>query len=143
MNRNAILLRETAVSIVINSLLSIAFFVAVFGLDVPVPVADLGPDFLPQTFMIALMGSLVPALLLRRKLGGPVRPVVLRALAIALASLVVIGGGALLLCLAQGTVLLDPLDALAVKAAFGAFLSVLVTPLAILPLFHSASKVTP
>ena len=65
-----LLLRETAISVAINTALSAAFFVVVFGTRHPVQLAAYGTDFPMQAFMIALMGSLVPSLLLRRRMGG-------------------------------------------------------------------------
>lgn len=131
MTREGVVLRETLVSIAVNTVISIALFVAIFGLGAPVPVAALGPDFLPQSFMVALMGCLVPAAILRRRAGGPVGDVARRAILIALVSLIVAGGGAWLLCVAIGPVPIPAAAALAIKALFGALLAAVTTPIAV------------
>jgi hypothetical protein len=64
--RKAYLRTETAISIVINAVLSLGFFWLVFGFAPFVPVAGLGGyavDFLPQSFMIALMSTLMPGII--------------------------------------------------------------------------------
>lgn len=71
MNAQSYIRRETGVSIVINSVLSLLFFFLVFGMDDPIPVWGMGQwvfDFLPQSFMIALMSTLVPGYLTAKKL---------------------------------------------------------------------------
>lgn len=63
--------REMITSAVISAIISAFFVFAIFG---GVPLISLwgmsgdALDFLPQTFMLSLMSSLIPALLLRRKL---------------------------------------------------------------------------
>lgn len=98
MNTPDILLRETLISMVINGALSLIFFLIMFDVRAVVPLNLLGPDFLPQSFMVSLMGSLVPGLLMRKRYGGAARPVIRRALLFALAGLIGAGGSALLLC---------------------------------------------
>ena len=62
---------ETAVSIVINVLISALFMFAVFGRT---PLIDLwgshglAIDFIPQTFMISAMSVLVPTLIARKRI---------------------------------------------------------------------------
>lgn len=126
----ALIRRETAISVAINIGLSIAFYVALFGLAVPAAPLALGRDFVPQAFMVTLMGTLVPGLLTRRKVGGPATAIVVRAIGCALAVAVLAGGGAMLL-LAQATAPVTPAAALAVKAAFGGALAALITPAAL------------
>lgn len=137
MNRQAVLLRESLISVAINMVISVAFFLLVFGLGRPMAFADLGPDFLPQAFMVALMGSLVPPLLLRGKLGLAARPIVVRAIGIALVSVVFVGGGAFAICAMLGEAQLAAWPALALKAAFGGLLAMIVTPVALTALFKS------
>lgn len=64
--------RETRASTVINAVLSAVFFLAVFGTQARVlsfgPPDQLARDFLPQGGVIALMATVVPALLVRRAL---------------------------------------------------------------------------
>lgn len=129
MSRQAIVLRETLVSAVINVAISVAFFFAVFGLATPIDGARFGRDFLPQAFMVALMGTLIPSLLVRRGSGTAITPVVLRSLLLAVASLVLAGGGAWLFFSAGEAV--EPHAGLAMKIIFAAVLSAIVTPVAI------------
>ncbi|HZV09129.1 MAG TPA: hypothetical protein VFF94_05205 [Novosphingobium sp.] len=139
--------RETAVSMGINTALSLAFFLGVFGIGRPVPVWGAGHyvlDFGPQAFMIALMATLVPgAVAARARRAGRVAPVAgplglaarlpaglwPRALLLAAASAL----GALVLAAAAlaatGAVLLPFAPALAAKLAFGAALAAFITPL--------------
>jgi multisubunit Na+/H+ antiporter MnhG subunit len=133
-----IILRETVVSVIINVVLSIGFFLFFFGLSGAVRFEDLGPDFLPQSFMIALMGTLMPALILSRKRGWPVGPVVVRSLLIAVTSAVVAGGGAYAICAANAGGTIEHLPALVIKAVYGSVLSAIVTPIASAALLRSA-----
>ncbi|RZM05464.1 MAG: hypothetical protein EOP68_18110 [Sphingomonas sp.] len=126
----ALIRRETAISVAINIGLSIAFYVALFGLAAPAAPVALGRDCVPQAFMVTLMGTLVPGLLTRREVGGPAAAIVVRAIGNALAAAVLAGGGALLL-LAQATSPIAPTVALAVKAVFGGVLAAIVTPAAL------------
>jgi hypothetical protein len=120
--------RETVISVIINAALSAAFFLLLFGGDVAVDVTKLGWDFLPQTFMIALMGSLVPALLTRRHTGAAVARIVSFALLVAAVSAAIVGGAALAICHATGG-FMPALTALALKVAYGACLAAFITPL--------------
>lgn len=134
------LLREAAISAAINAVLSIVFFILVFGTSVAPGLAALGQDFLPQAFMVSLMGSLVPALLMRRQLGGAIGPVVLRAIAFALLGAAIAGGAAYWLCALHGAATLPIAPALTVKALFGAVLGAIVAPLAVWPIIASARR---
>lgn len=63
--------RETRVSIVINAVLSVLFFLLVFGWNGPVRVWGVGNyvfDAIPQSFMVSLMSTLVPGAMTARKL---------------------------------------------------------------------------
>lgn len=129
-DHRAIVVRETIVSIVINAVISAGFFFAVFGLGAPIALADFGRDFLPQAFMISLMGSLVPGLLMRRHSGAPAGPIVRRALLLAVAGLVLAGGAAFAVCAALGGAI-AAVPALAVKVVYGMVLAAVVTPVAV------------
>lgn len=62
---------ETAVSIVINVIISALFMVAVFGRTPQIELwgaHGLALDFIPQTFMITAMSVLVPTLLTRKRI---------------------------------------------------------------------------
>jgi hypothetical protein len=124
--------RETIISAVINSVLSALFFLLLFGTRGPVATAALGPDFLPQAFMISLMGTLIPGLLTAKRLGHRAKkPILIRAVATAFLSMVVAGGTAWLICHAIAPGSIDHVTALIVKIAFGAALSLVVTPVAV------------
>jgi len=62
--------RETVVSAAINAVLSAVFTLLAFGGEMSIGWRALAFDALPQSFAIALMGSLVPALLARRAIGA-------------------------------------------------------------------------
>jgi hypothetical protein len=132
---------ETAISAGINAALSIAFAIVVFGGQ---PVLDLHAravllDLLPQGFMIAFMATLVPTLLTRRRrdmakvaaLPGRhalPRNVVVRALLFGAAA-ALLGTGAFAV-LQPEALLAAPLF-IALKAAYGALLAIIVTPIAL------------
>lgn len=66
MSTKTYLLRESALSAVINALISLAFVFAVFGNARSFPIPGMGNyafDFLPQSFAVALMSALVPGLI--------------------------------------------------------------------------------
>jgi hypothetical protein len=68
---------EASIGSAISAALSLAFCFLVFGGQQPVPVGGLGGlivDALPQSFMVALMSSLVPTLLTRRRVRAGVIP---------------------------------------------------------------------
>jgi hypothetical protein len=121
--------REAAIGFAINAVLSLAFFLGIFGLA---PHAlgwgQLAPDFVPQSIAVTLMSALVPALIARAKLGGGMPPVLLRAGACAI-------GGAVLgvaLMLATTAAALPPIawgTALTLKMLYGGALGTLVTML--------------
>lgn len=137
---------ETRVSMAINAVLSAAVFVAVFGLAAPAPVWGMGgyvTDFGPQSFMIALMATLVPGALTRRRLrSGAVQPLagtsrlpaslLLRALLLGLVAAVF--GTALFAGILNlvGVAAIAPVSALIAKVAYGALLAAIVTPVGLL-----------
>ncbi|HXH16629.1 MAG TPA: hypothetical protein VNJ10_10930 [Sphingomonas sp.] len=140
--RKAYLRTETAISIVINAVLSLGFFLLAFGLapSTPVPVAGLGGyavDFLPQSFMIALMSTLMPGIITAGRIragriggqaqstGALLRRSVLTAVA---AMLVGIAIAAILLVVATKAALpWGP--ALFAKILYGGLLAAIVTPI--------------
>jgi hypothetical protein len=143
---NKYVLVESSISGAINACISIGFVVAVFhGRAIVMPLGSGGfvRDAVPQTLAVALMGSLVPLLLTRKRRGkGDLpREVTMRsgalaspfatAILIALAMLL-IGAGlqALLLpqVFAKG---LDFRQLLVFKACYGAALGAFVTALAL------------
>lgn len=135
--------RETSISIVINVVLTVLIFVGVFGVGHSVSVWGVGNwvfDFLPQSFMIALMSTLVPGALTSRKIAAgklaraanasrlPDR-LVLRALFLAVASAIV---GTAIVALGAFALTVDALGffpALAFKMAYAVLLAAFVTPI--------------
>ena len=68
------LVTEACVGAAINGVLSVAFVFLMFAGQAHVSIAALTLDALPQSFMIALMASIVPTLITRRRLrAGAVR----------------------------------------------------------------------
>ena len=139
----AIELREIATSAVINAVLSIAFFMLVFGhrdrLSFWAP-DHFAFDFIPQFAAVSLMSALVPALVARKKLaeagGGacaPVSEILLRAVRLCLGA-VVLAGALIALVWAAGGSALDGTAALVLKAACGAGLGMGIAKLALKPL---------
>lgn len=132
---------ETALSVVVNIAISAAMFALVFGFAGPTPVRGLRGfafDFVPQAFMVALMGSLVPALVVasRRNVLPRVRfenvsgktAIASRAVLVAVAAALVLGGGALALLYLTRTTSLPPLAGAGIKMLFGGVVALLVTP---------------
>jgi hypothetical protein len=121
--------REAAIGFAINAVLSLAFFIGIFGFARhPLGWAQLAPDFVPQSIAVALMSALVPALIARAKLGGTVRAVLKRAVIFAIGG-AVLGVVLTLLTSAAG---LPPVAwgaALALKMLYGGALGALVTTL--------------
>ena len=129
--------REALVSGAINAALSLAFFLLAFSAWQRVPVWGAGGyalDFLPQSFAIGLMSTLIPGLMARRKLaaGAPSTAwVVGRSLAHGLIALA--AGGALWAALLWlcGIDTIGWAPALAVKLTYGAALGAAVTALSL------------
>jgi hypothetical protein len=141
---------ETAISMAINATISIGFAWLVFHGHAHVPASGPGGlvrDAAPQTFMITLMGTLVPSLITRKRMHsghldawlcrppgappGSAGKILLRAVALAI---VAMGLG-----LAFNAALLPrlfPLDlaydhVLVLKTVYGALVALVITPLAI------------
>ncbi|KQN04708.1 hypothetical protein ASE85_06830 [Sphingobium sp. Leaf26] len=143
MTRAISIRREAAISVVINGLLSFAFFLAVFGVQ-PRRIGWVAPDnlaldFIPQSIAVALMSALVPALIARRRLGHAptLGPVLTRAALFALAGAVL--GGALAFSI--GSVSFPSIAwgaALTIKIAYGGALGALVATLALRRLLSTA-----
>jgi hypothetical protein len=133
--------RETVISMVINTGFSLAFFLLVFRLLPLVPVRGFGAyafDFLPQSFAIALISTLVPGAIRAAVASGAGRPVG-TGLAPAAQSGVAHGGCGLAgdggrgrtpcgLLLATEMVSMGWWSALIVKLIYGAALAGVITP---------------
>ncbi len=137
--------RETAISAVINSVLTVAFFFAAFhGQSAPQVWGARGlvVDCLPQGFMVGLM-SVVPAMLLTRmrlKKGqvAPLAPsgflpkrIVTRSLVVAPMTMIGLVVVAVVLAKLTGATSVAFGAALALKIAASAILSLIATPSAI------------
>lgn len=135
--------RETGISIATNGVLSLGFALATFGRAEQVPVSGLGGlvlDSLPQSFMVALMSTLVPTALTRARIRrGLVAPVVgkplpmphnlvLRALLVAMGAMVLGTGLQAILLPALTPENWSVAAASTYKALYGALLGALITP---------------
>ena len=142
----AFLIRETAVSMAINATLSALFVFLMFGRKDQVGLwgfDGMAVDFVPQTFIIAFMATLVPSALTRKAINkgkvertaGPQsilpRNLVVRSLSIAaLVSSVAIPSAILIIALASsGSMTFTAL--LPMKIAYGAGVACIVTSYAI------------
>jgi hypothetical protein len=131
--------RETAISMAINSALNLGFSLLAFGSKAEVPVWGVGGllfDLLPTSFMITLMGSVVPSLINRRHLSPTpsIRFILLCGLLLALlAVLVLVPAAALLL---RWTEVLSFAAVLWLKLPLGAVLACCVTLWSLRGLLH-------
>jgi hypothetical protein len=137
------ILVETAIGMVINALFSTGFAFLVFGGRAEVGLwgpDGLALDFVPQTFAIAMMSVLVPTALTRRRIGGGTlatggearprlpRNLLLRALLMALAAMILLGGTATALLAAAWSGPLNFGAVLPLKIGYGALVALAVTP---------------
>ena len=143
MSHDAYIRRETMIAIVINSLLSLVFFLIVFGRPDSVVMWGMGQwvfDFLPQSFMVALMSTLVPGALTAKKLRDGVLtpldtpsrlPRSLPVRALMLAIIAALGGAAIVAAAmwASGLTSLGWTTALVLKVAYGATLGAIIAPI--------------
>lgn len=143
MTHDAYIRRETMIAIVINGVLSLVFFLIVFGQTDSVEVWGMGQwvfDFLPQSYMVALMSTLVPGALTAKKLRDGVltpsdtpsrlpRSLPVRALMLAL--IAAIAGTAIVAVIlwATGMSALNWTVALVLKVAYGATLGAIIAPI--------------
>lgn len=136
MDLERLIRRERLVSTAINAVLSAAFFLGVFGTEVrPLAFAapdNLARDFLPQGGAIALMATLVPALLVRRALGESWQSVpstgqILGQAVISIAGGLAVSGLLMLACLYAAGEGMGWTPAFAMKVLFGGLLGTLVT----------------
>lgn len=128
--------RETRASMVINAVLSAVFFLAVFGtqarfLSFGTP-DQLARDFLPQGGVIALMATVVPALLMRRALrkeNQTVRPAgaILAQAARSVATGLTVSAVLMVICLYGPVIDVDWVAAFAAKVMFGGLLGAAIT----------------
>jgi hypothetical protein len=142
---NRYVLSETAISVVINIVLSALFMFLVFGRSPTIELwgrPGLALDFVPQTFMISLMSVLVPSLITRRRMkSGRVaarasarlrnlpKNVVFRAIVIGCGLTVLLGGGAVLLLSAVWRGAAPFWVTFPLKLAYGVLVATIATPL--------------
>jgi ABC-type amino acid transport system permease subunit len=144
MDTRRFIFRETMISVAINTVLSIGFFLLIFGHTDRVPLWGMGNwvfDAIPQSFMIALMGTLVPGLIASKALRtgkiavkGVPRPfsrLAMRALVTALIAAAAGYASAGVVAELSGLERFGWTAALAIKAAYGAALAAIVTPLSL------------
>lgn len=148
-----LLRREQRVSALVNTVLSLGFFLLVFGtaqrrLEMGAP-DGFALDFLPQGAAVGLMAALVPALLVRaallrsRAIGKSDAPLLARIVPAALCGLAAgLASGGLLALAATFGPWRDVawLLALAVKLGYGAGLGFLVTTQVLTRLYGRASE---
>jgi hypothetical protein len=138
-DQRAYLRRETLVAVAINAALSTLFCFLVFGGGAAIPTRDLVRDAAPQSFMIALMTTIVPTLLTRRRLrtgrlaplpGGSILPSSLSARAVLVAVAAPVLGTAVnaLVLPAAGIAAWTFGAVLALKIAYGALLAAACAP---------------
>ncbi|HQS96083.1 MAG: hypothetical protein B7X90_02140 [Novosphingobium sp. 17-62-19] len=135
--------RETIVSTIINAAISAGFFWFVFGEHDPVAVWGVGQwvfDYLPQSFMIALMSTLVPGALTAKKLRAGTltssdqltrlpRSLIIRALLLALTAAVLGSSSVGAIAWMLGVESLANSTAMTLKVAYGAGLAFVITPI--------------
>ena len=139
-------LKETLISSIINALFSIAFFVAMFHNEPQLIIgeaSDLTLDFLPQTFFVGLFAALPSSLLtLKRLKKGILSPsgkkrlplpnsLPVRIACLSLGSLILFGGGAVVVLSLLGPMELGFATALVIKAAYSILVTIIITPLAV------------
>lgn len=136
-----IVARETAISMVINAAISALMTWLVFGGAAGgVARAAMVVDFVPQTFMVALMGSLVPSAIalrtIRRAAAGnlpaaPIGGLILRCVLIALVATFLLGGVGALLAVALLDAQIEFRALIVMKMLYGALVAAVLTPLAL------------
>lgn len=138
--------KETLISSIINALFSIAFFMALFRNSQQLILGDtsrLTMDFLPQAFFVGFFAALPASLLTIKRikagtvtLDGKSRPPLpqslpLRIVIFTLGSLILFGGGAVLIFSLLVPIKLSFVSALVMKAIYGILITLIITPLAI------------
>lgn len=139
-------IKETCISAVINVIFTVVFFFALFH-DQPQLIlggsSKLTLDFLPQAFFIGFFSALPPSLITLRRMkkgvlalrAARVLPLPaslpIRIVLFALASLLIFGGGAVLLVFQIDAMSISFSTALLLKAVYAIFITAVITPLAV------------
>lgn len=149
---------ETAVSGVINAVLSVIFFLIVFGRAEVIPVEGnpgLVVDALPQTFMVVFMTTLVQTLLTRQRLkkgqlqaldgrGAPLPAnLFVRSLVIAVLATIVAGALHALLLPSLTPAEWPFMTALVYKGVYGALVGMAVSRLILPAALRDAARPSP
>lgn len=135
--------RETRVSVAINAVLSLVFYIMFFGISGPVAIGGIGGlafDFIPQSFAITLMSALVPGALTIGKLArgrlapqtgasGLPRSLWLRSLLLAAGAALTGAVVAGIVAMAWSSSMLEWRAGAAIKILYGALLAWVVTPI--------------
>lgn len=143
MTHVAYIRKETLISMVLNGVFSLTFFLIVFGQAATIPLWGVGNwvfDMLPQSFMITLMSTLVPGALTAKRLRAGVlhpssqqsrlpRSLALRAVLLSVAAALLGTTVVAALAWASGLTALDWLPALILKVLYGIVLAAVVTPI--------------
>lgn len=144
--RARFILREACIGAILNALLSYGIFRLLFRGAPVIPLHGVGNflfDFLPQGFMVALMSALVPGLFARRAVTSGRFPGEMTAFAILPRALpakaVVLGFAAMVFAALPMAGLvglfwnqaIDWPSAAALKVAFGAVVSLAITPISL------------
>lgn len=137
--------RETAVSVAINGALSAGITWLVLGGLGAIPLWGFGNfvlDFVPQSFMIGLMGALVPGLLARRAAGGGGATGAIVARALTFGIFAAAAGTTLAAGIATlgGAGTIGFAAALVIKIVYGCLLALIVTPRAVRAAWNAASQ---
>ena len=133
--------RETLVSALINGMISLGFFLLVFGFGGTILVWGIGNyafDFLPQSFAVAFFASFVPSLLTRKallagKVVSATRSVpttgslLVKSIQLGIAAAIVGAGIWAAVFWASGTTTIQPIPAFTLKIIYGAAMGALVT----------------
>jgi hypothetical protein len=137
------ILIETGINVVVTIIITGIIFFIGFGNAKQLPVWGMGGyafDFVPQSFLTALISILVPGAIMRKRIAkgalSPAaadlpypRPLILRGLIYGLLSVVVGSGGVALLLTVGRVNEIDWLAAFVAKAGFGALLAAIITPI--------------
>ncbi|QAY78117.1 hypothetical protein [Sphingosinicella sp. BN140058] len=146
--------REAAIGVAINGALSALFAWLVFAGTTPAPVEAVARDAFPQSFMIALMTTVVPTLLTHRRLrAGAVAPLaavpmlpralLVRAALVAMTAAFLTGGAHVLLLPRLAGPFWPLLPLLAYKIVYGGLLALLIGPFILREALVDGTSVSP
>jgi len=140
------IVKEMVISSIINALFSIAFCFLSFWTAQEISLGGtsaLTIDFLPQAFFVGLFAALPSSLLTAKRLKeGNISPLQIKRLPLpkrlhvrivlfALGSLLIFGGGAVLILSQLPTTTISFNIALVIKAVYGILITIVITPMAV------------